>query len=234
VEASINETGAGQYQLSLRTDQAEDIRTSLTASAEVEGQGYPFFDDELLTTGLLENRSLAFELGEPGTVADYWSLFFNRLFRPWIKDYPGQILIGRRLFGWLGPQDVTISGRFFNQTTGENETGIQRFFVQLAPEDGGPLLEKTNGWIPGEGGIHTLLIPAPRLGAYRVNVIDEGESLACATIGGLPTINLLLINDFWEYIFWIVLLLLAFLLLAWLILLLVYRYVKRRRREGWS
>jgi hypothetical protein len=225
VAASIQETGAGQYQLSLRPDQAEDIRTSLTASAEVEGQSYPFFEPEggLLTTGLLEDRSLAFELGKPGTVADYGSLFFNRLFRPWIKDYPGQILIGRRLFGLLGPQDVTISGRFFNQRNGEDETGIQRFFVQLAPEEGGPMLEKANGWIPGEGGIYTVRIPAPRLGAYRVNVIDEGESAVCTTIGGLATLNLLLINDFWEYIFWIVLILLALLLLAWLIWMLVLR-----------
>jgi len=231
VEASIDETGSGQYQLSLQTDQAEDIRTSLTASAiitasaEAKGQTYPFFTDVLTTTGLLEDRSLAFELGKPGTVADRWSLFFNRLFRPGIKDYPGQILIGRRLFGWLGPQDVTIIGRFFNQRTGEDETGIQRFYVQLASEGGGPLLEKANSWIPGEGGIYNLLIPAPRLGVYRLNVIDEGESLACTTIGGLPTLNLLLISDFWEYIFWIFLILLALVLLAWLILMLVCRYV---------
>jgi hypothetical protein len=129
------------------------------------------------------------------------------------------------LFGWLGPQDVTISGRFFNQRMGEDETGIQRFFVQLAPEGGGPLLEKANDWIPGEGGIYTLLIPAPSLGAYRVNVIDEGESAACTAIGGLPMLNILLINDFWEYVFWIVLLLLVLLLLAWLILILVCRYL---------
>jgi hypothetical protein len=221
--ASIDETGPGQYQLSLQTDKAEDIRTSLNARARVEGQSYPFFTGVLATTGLLEERSLAFELGKPGIVADSWSLLFNRLFKPAMKDYPGQILIGRRLFGWLGPQDVVISGRFFNQKTGEDETGIQRFFVQLAPEGGGPWLEKANGWIPGEDGKDTVIIPAPRLGAYRLSVIDEGESAACTTIGGLPTLNLLLINDFWEYIFWIVLLLLAILLLAWLIWMMVLR-----------
>ena len=225
VEASINETGSGQYQLSLRPDEAGDIRTSLAASAEVEGQGYLFFEDELFTTGLLEDRSLAFELGEPGTIADPWSLFFNLLFKPWIKDYSGEILIGRRLFGWLGPQDVTISGRFFDQVTGDAEADIQRFFVQLAPEAGGSNPDKENGWIPGGDGMYILHMPAPPLGAYRVDVIDEGEVVACTTMAGLPAINLLLINDFWEYIFWIVLILLALLLLAWLIRLLVCRYV---------
>ncbi len=228
VEAAIAESGAGQYELSLNPEQAGEVRTHLRASVEVDGESYALFEEDLLTSGLVEDQSLRFELGDVGRPADNLSLFFNKLFKPWIEEYDGQVVIGRRLFGWLGAGAVTFDGRFYNEQTGESEAGIERFSVQMAPAGGGPATEKVNGWSEGEGGMVRLSMPAPSLGAYEARVIDEGETLACTTLGDMPKSEVLLINDFWEYVFWIVVIVVIALLLIWLIRALLRRKAKRQ------
>jgi hypothetical protein len=81
--------------------------------------------------------------------------------------------------------------------------------------------------VPDTGvGFSQLVFLSPGLGLYQVTLSDQRKNLECTELNFLPTHNILLINDFWEY----VIILALILLLALLVLYLLRRY----RSRGYS
>ncbi len=223
VEATVQQTQVeSSYQVSLTSNNADDIETSVAARVTLEGDEIEFYQEDFVTTGLVQDQSYAFEILGVEEQADPLSIRFNVWFGKIRSDEHGERLIGRKLFGWLGPQEVQVRAHFVDQDSGERVAGIERFWVELvATQTGSPATGASNDWQPADDGSHVLILPAPPVGSYQVLVSDRGETAACVEVGPPLGLNILLIIHYWEFIFWIVLILILLILLIWWLLWLL-------------
>ena len=227
VDAKVIESGSpGNFEFSLDTQQAGKIVTNVAASVEQAGVSYPLYEEVFETTRLVQDRSFAFELTGVETTADSTSVQFNRWFRHIGKNPYGQLLIGRRWFGWRGPQEIQVSGRFMDQETGESSPGIDRYLVELVPAGGGAAVASSDRWQAAGDGTYFVVFNAPVLGDYDVVITDQGQAQACTQFAPASGASITLIRHYWEYIIIILLIILILLLLILLILWLLCRRSK--------
>jgi hypothetical protein len=216
------DASAGKYELSFHPMTEGDMSFNVTASVE---QAKLFINGSVIFTGIEPPRQLEMTVGQPDTLGDKLSTFLYRAFKPVCVPDNTQVIIGRHLFGWLGPTPVQVNGKYSEIGKEIGEQGIDRFSVQLVGRDGAPSSNVLNSWAaPGTDGSSSLLISSPGLGLYYMTVSDQGEQLECALVNPAPASRpYLLINDFWEYLVYLV----PILLLGALVIYLLLRYHKR-------
>jgi hypothetical protein len=227
--STISEVDAktGKYVLHFKPTSAGDAQLAVMASATVDGVDYPIKNSGNSTVTIQPPRQLKLTLGAPKTLDDRLSVLLYRSFHPCCIDDNTEIIIGRHLFGWFGPIQAQINGRFNDTSNNVSEPGIERFYVQLVSAEGGPPSERLNSWTAPEtgDGFSTLEFRSPGLGLYNISITDQGKNLECTELASLPTTRtVLLINDFWEYLIVLILIL----ILALLVLYLLRRYRNRR------
>lgn len=231
LSSSIHDIDAktGKYVLSFRPTSAGDVQSTVTASAIVSGVNYPFYNGQITSSGYQATRHLALSLGNPETVGDQLSAMLYAWFHPITTGNGTVIVFGRHMFGWFGPTQVQISGRFIDTDKNASEPGIGRFAVQLVSPSGGPSSEALSTWnAPGSGiDYNTVVFRSPGLGLYNVTITDQGSNPACTVLASLPAQSILLINDFWEYLIILILILILLLIILLLVLFLLGIYRNR-------
>ena len=229
LSSKVSEVDAktGKYTLSFRPTSAGDVQSTVTASAVVGSVNYPFYDNTIISTGFEARRHLALILGDPKTLGDQLSVVLYRWFHPIPNDQNLVFVFGRHVFGWFGPTQVEINGRFMDTDQNLGEPGIERFAVQLISPSGGSSSETLNNWkAPDTNDYNTLVFRSPGLGLYNITVTDQGKNASCTLLASLPTQTVLLINDYWEY--------LIILILILLIILLILMLLVRNRNRLWG
>jgi hypothetical protein len=233
LSSSIEEVdaAAGQYVLRFKPVLPGDMIFAVKAAAFVEGVKHTFYDQRIPPIAVDPPRQLELALGQPDTLADKLSIMLYRWFNPTCIDEDTKIVIGRRMFGWFGPTDVQLNARFLDVGTGLNEPCngdqpcITDFAARLVSLEGGPPTQSLKDWTAAQNEVSfsTLTFNSPGLGLYTITLSDDRQDFECTQLDSLPTQNVLLINDFWEY----VVILSLVLILALFVLYVLRRYRKR-------
>lgn len=218
IQASVSEVNAatGSYTLEL-VPANQEIPLSLSANVASSGSLAEFYRQELSLPGAAQAGRLALVLDELAERADSLSVTLNRWFGQIPAEHQGEILVGRKLFGWLGAQPVSVQARYVDADSGESAAGIERFWLQLVPEAGSAQSEPSNAWQSAAGDSYQLSFAASALGAYTLTGEDRGAAVACVQVDTPPTRSILLIAHWSEYLFWLILILFGMSVIIWLV-----------------